>query len=173
MSLKTCEVGSCKRPAAKGNPFCQHHAERIFRASKSVNEKTSPNWLVDMEKLTSEEELAAYSRIITQMMQADAAAVQAFGEPMHISKVEWDARAAEGWKTTDVNPGQLTTEPPEDGVEGQDDSEEDTSFRDALENVAKALDQAGKERGPLTKDEQIEILVESLGRRDREQDDDT
>lgn len=140
MSLKTCEVSSCKRPAAKGNPFCEHHAERIFRASKSVNEKTSPNWLVDMERLTSEEEVEAYSRIITQMMHVDAASVQAFGEPMHISKAEWDAGAAGGWKTTDVSPGRSRPIHPDDGVEFHDDAEENTSLRDALENVASGFD---------------------------------
>lgn len=63
-----------------------------------------PDWLLQVEKLTSKEEVAAYGRFVTRMMDADAAAVKAFGEPLHISKEQWDKQAAEGWKTTDFKP---------------------------------------------------------------------
>lgn len=99
MTNKACLVESCAEITYKGRDFCEPHRVRILKASEAAG--NGPDWLKKMSELVSEEEVAAYSQVLTRMMQADASAVKAFGQPMHISSGEWDERAAEGWKTTD------------------------------------------------------------------------
>lgn len=94
-----CLVESCGSKSAPGKDFCKSHAERIHKASKAAG--TGPDWMSKMEKMLSDDEMVAWGTVITRMMQADASAVKTFGEPVHVTPEEWDAKAAEGWKTTD------------------------------------------------------------------------
>ncbi len=159
-----CKVESCERPRSRGGPFCDYHAARILRASQAA--EGTKNWIVEMEKYISEEELAAYTQVIREMVDTDAAAVQAFREPLHITREEWDARAAPGWRTTDESPGQDFAKNDE-AEEG--DIEENTSLRDSFESVAREIAEAEKAKGePLTPDEIIQAILRASGRDDGE-----